>query len=147
MATFISHSPAETEALGEAWGREAAAGWLIGLSGPLGAGKTQLVKGLAHGLGIGGRVHSPTFTLIHEYAGGRLPLAHLDLFRLDSPAQILGAGLEPYLLQPPGVTVVEWIERWPEWSDASFHCGKLRRVRVELLDEQQRRIVYEDSGG
>src|SRR6185436_15841619 len=74
MPTLISHSPAETEALGEAWGREARSGLVIGLSGDLGAGKTQLVKGLARGLGVTDRVHSPTFTLVNTYSGGRLTL-------------------------------------------------------------------------
>ena len=104
MPTLISYSPAETEALGENWGRDAQRGWVIGLSGDLGAGKTQLVKGLARGLGIAARVHSPTFTLVNEYGGGRLRLFHLDLYRLETRAQILGAGLEEYL-QPDGVTV------------------------------------------
>ena len=84
MATFISHSPAETETLGESFGRAAERGLVIALSGELGAGKTQLVKGLARGLGIAARVHSPTFTLVNEYAGGRLRLFHLDLYRLET---------------------------------------------------------------
>src|SRR5208282_3907140 len=107
MATFISHSPAETESLGEGWGRSARRGWVIALSGELGAGKTQLVKGVARGLGIGARVHSPTFTLVNEYDGGRLRLFHLDLYRLETHEQILSAGLEDYL-QPEGVAVIEW---------------------------------------
>ena len=74
MATNISHSPAETAALGEEWGRKARAGSVIALSGDLGAGKTQFVKGVARGLGIIARVHSPTFTLVNIYEGGRLPL-------------------------------------------------------------------------
>src|SRR5512136_98140 len=111
MATFISHSPAETEALGEQWGRAAQRGWLIGLSGDLGAGKTQLVKGLARGLGVTARVQSPTFALVNTYEGGRLKLFHLDLYRLDAPEQIFAAGLEEFL-QPDGVTVIEWAERW-----------------------------------
>ena len=85
MTTFISHSPAETEALGEKFGRAAERGLVIALTGELGAGKTQLVKGLARGLGITARVHSPTFTLVNEYGGGRLRLFHLDLYRLESP--------------------------------------------------------------
>ena len=84
MATTISHSPAETAALGEQWGRAAQSGLVIGLSGDLGAGKTQFVKGLARGLGIAERVHSPTFVLVNIYTGGRLTLFHLDLYRLDS---------------------------------------------------------------
>src|SRR5678816_240785 len=112
MAILISHSPEETVAIGEEWGRAAQRGWVIGLSGDLGAGKTQLVKGIARGLGSAARVHSPTFTLLNEYDDGRLPLFHLDLYRLDSRADVITAGLEDYLIRPGGVTVVEWIERW-----------------------------------
>lgn len=108
---FISHSPADTESLGEAWGRVARSGWVLALSGDLGAGKTQLVKGLARGLGIQERVHSPTFALVNVYTGGRLALFHLDLYRLETTAEIIAAGLEEYL-QPAGVTVIEWAERW-----------------------------------
>src|ERR1035437_2612 len=97
MATTISHSPAETAALGEQWGRTAPSGLVIGLSGDLGAGKTQFVKGLARGLGIAERVHSPTFALVNIYSGGRLTLFHLDVYRLDTPQQIAAAGLEDYL--------------------------------------------------
>ena len=93
MATFISRSPEETLQLGEQWGSEAPAGSVIGLTGDLGAGKTQLVKGIARGLGVSDRVHSPTFALLHEYRGGRLPLFHLDLYRLETHDQIAGAGL------------------------------------------------------
>ena len=111
MATYISHSPAGTVAFGEQWGRAAESGLVIGLCGDLGAGKTQFVKGLALGLGITARVHSPTFALVNIYNGGRLTLFHLDLYRLDTREQILAAGLEEYL-KPAGVTVIEWAERW-----------------------------------
>ena len=105
MATYISHSPADTEALGEQWGRAAQSGLVLALSGDLGAGKTQLVKGLARGLGAAARVQSPTFTLVNEYAGGRLRLFHLDLYRLETPAQIESAGVVEFL-QPDGVAVI-----------------------------------------
>src|SRR5437899_9729312 len=111
MGTIISHSPAETLALGETWGRAAESGLVIGLSGELGAGKTQLVKGLARGLGSRQPVHSPTFALVNIYRGGRLTLFHLDFYRLETPEQIIAAGLEEYF-QPAGVTVIEWPERW-----------------------------------
>src|SRR6267142_562817 len=111
MSVLISHSPADTEALGESWGRQARRGLVIGLSGDLGAGKTQLVKGLARGLGITERVHSPSFSLVNIYAGGRLTLFHLDLYRLETREQILATGLAEYL-EPTGVTVIEWAERW-----------------------------------
>src|SRR5687767_10908696 len=112
MATIISRSPEETHALGREWGREAQAGLLIGLVGDLGAGKTALVRGIAEGLDVKERIASPTFVLVHEYLSGRLPLYHLDLYRLDSPAQIASAGLEEYLNGTAGVVVVEWIDRW-----------------------------------
>src|SRR2546426_273058 len=143
MATLISHSPEETEALGQQWGREAKPGWVIGLSGDLGAGKTQLVKGLARGLGIKACVQSPTFALVNEYHGGRLPLAHLDFYRLETPAQIIAAGLEEYWLKPTGVTVIEWIERWPELLQtraARLAPLRLRHVRLDALGETERRI-------
>src|ERR1700734_595233 len=112
MAILISRSPAETEALGEKFGRAARRGWVIALSGDLGAGKTQFVKGLARGLGISARAHSPTFTVATQYSGGRLNLFPLDLYRLETPAQILSAGLEEFL-SPDGVAVIEWAERLP----------------------------------
>ena len=143
MATFISHSPVETESLGESWGRDAQCGFVIALSGDLGAGKTQLVKGLARGLGITARVHSPTFTLVNEYGGGRLKLFHLDLYRLETPAQIFSVGLEEYL-QPDGVAVIEWAERLGDGS-WKLEVGKIRKVKIEMLNETDRRIVYEDS--
>ena len=150
MATFISHSPEETAALGEQWGREAKAGWVFGLTGDLGAGKTHLVKGIARGLGIKAPVQSPTFALVNEYKEGRLPLAHIDLYRLETPAQIIGAGLEDYLTRPAGITVVEWCERWPDFTApraSKLKTGFLRLVRIESLSETERSITYEDSGG
>jgi tRNA threonylcarbamoyladenosine biosynthesis protein TsaE len=145
MATHISHSVTETEALGETWGREATLGLVIGLSGDLGAGKTHLTKGIARGLGVKERILSPTFALVNEYRSGRLPLFHLDLYRLDTRQQVTGAGLEQYLVDPEGVTVVEWIERWNEPRHLS--CTKIRFVRIHQLNETDREITYEDFGG
>ena len=167
MATLISHSPAETQALGEAFGHDAQPGLVIGLSGDLGAGKTQFVKGLERGLGISSRVHSPTFALVNLYTGGRLTLNHLDLYRLDTIEQILAAGLEEYL-QPEGVTVIEWAERWfgaassvergaserrsVEGCQGTFHAPRItnqvprsvRWVQIETIGEFERRIIYDD---
>jgi tRNA threonylcarbamoyladenosine biosynthesis protein TsaE len=146
MATFISHNPAETESLGVQWGLEAQSGWLIGLSGGLGAGKTQLVNGLVRGLKAAARAPSPTFALVHEYHEGRLPLFHLDLYRLATREQIIAAGLESYLVRPRGVAVVEWIERW--LGDEGIPLGgKYRRVHIKSLSESEREIYYEDFGG
>ena len=144
MATFISHSPAETESLCETFGRAARRGMVVALSGELGAGKTQLVKGIARGLGITARVHSPTFTLVNEYAGGRLKLFHLDLYRLETHKQILAAGLEEFL-QPDGVAVVEWAERLADggWQ---MEDGKIKKVKIEIAGETERKIIYDDFG-
>ncbi|MEI7729232.1 MAG: tRNA (adenosine(37)-N6)-threonylcarbamoyltransferase complex ATPase subunit type 1 TsaE [Verrucomicrobiota bacterium] len=145
MDTLISHSVADTVALGERWGQAIASPILIGLSGDLGAGKTQLVRGLARGLGSPARVHSPTFALINEYTGGRLPMHHLDLYRLNSREDVIGAGLETYLTRPTGLVVVEWIEKW--WADSAWTARfNLRRVRLEVLEEGVRKICYEDIG-
>jgi tRNA threonylcarbamoyladenosine biosynthesis protein TsaE len=150
MATYTSHSPEETLALGEVWGRSATPGLVIGLSGDLGAGKTQITKGVARGLGVTSRVHSPTFTLVNEYSGGRLPLCHIDLYRLDTPDQIIGAGLEEYF-HPAGVSVIEWAERWfGKGGDWKGRLGKVphcfRRVQIEIINETGRLITYEDAG-
>ena len=166
MVTSTSHSPADTAALGEQWGRAASSGLVIGLTGELGAGKTQFVKGLARGLGIPAGVHSPTFVLVNVYTGGRLTLFHLDLYRLDTPAQIAAAGLEEYL-RPAGVTVIEWSERWldplqstkpqvpiqpaphpqalaPAHASRITHHALFKRVWIEILSETERRLTYED---
>ena len=149
MPLTVTHSAAETESLGEAWGREALKGLVIGLSGDLGAGKTQLVKGLARGLGVTDRVHSPTFTLVNVYSGGRLTLFHLDLYRLETREQILSAGFEEYL-QPDGIAVIEWAERWfgemqIRGAGATFPSC-FRSVRIAITSETERQIHYEDFG-
>ena len=150
MVTFISRSPEDTRAFGESLGKSAQVGTVIGVTGDLGAGKTELVKGLARALGIKVPVHSPTFALVHEYAGGRFPLFHIDLYRLESPSQILGAGLEEYFYNPPGVTVIEWVERWGQPSSpVSDNTGLIapayRQVTIEIEGETERRITYDDS--
>ena len=148
MTTFISHSPAETGSLGERWGRAAQRGLVIGLSGDLGAGKTRLVKGIARGLGITARVHSPTFTLVNEYGGGRLRLFHLDLYRLETRGQIVSAGLEEFL-QPDGVTVIEWAEKMVDEEWQMKNEEKPRRmifVKIEILGGSERKIIYDDFG-
>jgi tRNA threonylcarbamoyladenosine biosynthesis protein TsaE len=141
MAMFISHSPAETERLGEGWGRRAAPGWVIGLSGDLGAGKTRLVQGLARGLGVQAPILSPTFALVNEYREGRLPLFHLDLYRLDTLEDILAVGLDEYLWRLDGVTVVEWFERWTGPRPTGLRTAQLRTT-----GESVREILYDDPG-
>jgi tRNA threonylcarbamoyladenosine biosynthesis protein TsaE len=145
---FISHSPAETESLGEKFGRAVQHGFVFALTGDLGAGKTQLVKGIARGLGVTARVHSPTFTLVNEYGGGRLKLFHLDLYRLETPAQILSAGIEGFL-SPDGVAVIEWAERIANEEFRMKNEEARRRmifVKIEIISESGRKIIYDDFG-
>jgi tRNA threonylcarbamoyladenosine biosynthesis protein TsaE len=113
--TATTHSEAETSALANQFARSLTAGAVILLSGDLGAGKTAFVRGLAEGLGIDpGLVSSPTFTLIQEYRGGRLPLHHVDLYRLRS-IEVDDLGLDELTLEA-GVTAIEWPDRLPhEW--------------------------------
>ncbi|MEI8233687.1 MAG: tRNA (adenosine(37)-N6)-threonylcarbamoyltransferase complex ATPase subunit type 1 TsaE [Verrucomicrobiota bacterium] len=111
MASIISHSPQETFLLGQRLAAELRPGSVLALAGDLGAGKTQFTKGLACGLGVEGDVTSPTFTLIHEYPGGRLPLFHIDLYRLEEADDVLGIGLDDYL-DGGGVTVIEWADKF-----------------------------------
>jgi len=147
MVTCISRNPEETWALGREWAACAKPGWVIALSGDLGSGKTQLVKGLAAGLGVVERVHSPTFALMHEYHGAEIVVHHLDLYRLETREAILDAGLEEYLLFPAGVSVIEWAEKWFDDSPESQRNPKLlRRVWIEETGLSERLIRYEDSG-
>lgn len=134
-------------ALGADWGRAARPGWVIGLNGELGAGKTCLVKGIAQGLEMNEQILSPTFALVHQYASGKLPLYHLDLYRLDSIGQIVAAGLEEFILQRDGVTVVEWIARWGAESSPWQQPGGYRHVIINIVNEHERRIDYDDFGG
>ena len=108
--TVPSHSEQETRDIASALARDLAMGSVLLLSGDLGAGKTAFVRGLAEGLGIDpGEVTSPTFTLVHEYRGGRLPLIHVDLYRLDR-ADLDEIGLDQDLAAT-GIVAIEWSER------------------------------------
>jgi tRNA threonylcarbamoyladenosine biosynthesis protein TsaE len=97
-------------------GRDAAemlrAGWVLGLVGGLGAGKTHWTKGLVAGLGSPADVTSPTFGLIHEYPGGRLPVVHADFYRLGKPEELIAIGWDEYL-ETPGVVIAEWADKFP----------------------------------
>jgi tRNA threonylcarbamoyladenosine biosynthesis protein TsaE len=135
---ITSASPEETETVGEALGRAARGGELIGLVGELGAGKTCLVRGLARGLGIDPeRVHSPTFVMATEYGGGRLPLHHVDLYRLEAPVD--DAGWLREVLYGDGVAVVEWFDRLRTGTE-------FLRVALDVSSGERRVIRLEPSG-
>lgn len=107
---YLSRSEQETEGVGEALGRSVSPGAVLAYRGGLGMGKTAFTRGLARGLGYPGRVTSPTFTIVNEYEGGRLPLFHFDMYRLSSSEDLFGIGWEDYLARG-GVCAVEWSER------------------------------------
>jgi tRNA threonylcarbamoyladenosine biosynthesis protein TsaE len=152
VATFISNSPAETEAIAGEIAQQLRAGSVLALAGELGSGKTQFVKGVVASLGSAATVTSPTFTLIHEYPGGRVPVYHFDFFRLKDRQSADRLGLEEYffgngvcleiLLQPEeyfvgnGVCLVEWADRFPESIPSSA-----RWIWFETKSENQRAIT------
>jgi len=106
---YLSHSPEETERIGEMLGRQLHSGTVLALRGGLGMGKTVFTRGLARGLGCTGRVTSPTFTIVNEY-DGTTPLFHFDMYRLDSEDNLFDIGWDDYLARG-GVCAVEWSER------------------------------------
>ncbi|MBI3491171.1 MAG: tRNA (adenosine(37)-N6)-threonylcarbamoyltransferase complex ATPase subunit type 1 TsaE [Acidobacteria bacterium] len=109
--TITTHSETETAGVGRELAESLAAGAVVLLFGDLGAGKTAFVRGLAEGLGVApAEVSSPTFTLVQEYGGGRLPLFHVDLYRLSDPREIDELGLDE--IGDEGVLAVEWAEKW-----------------------------------
>ncbi|MCI9403021.1 MAG: tRNA (adenosine(37)-N6)-threonylcarbamoyltransferase complex ATPase subunit type 1 TsaE [Oscillospiraceae bacterium] len=106
---YHTHSEGETEALGETLAKRLQPGTVIAFTGDLGAGKTAFTRGLARGLGVTERVTSPTFTIVNEYEGGRLPLFHFDMYRLASSEELFDVGWEDYLHRG-GICAVEWSE-------------------------------------
>jgi tRNA threonylcarbamoyladenosine biosynthesis protein TsaE len=131
--TITTHSPDETVAWGRAFAARLRAGDVVALTGDLGAGKTCLVKGIAAGLGVSTPVTSPTFTLIHEYKG-KIPVNHIDLYRLESPREVLAIGILDYF-GGNGVCVVEWAEKISDLLPRNAW-----RLTLEVVDEQTRRI-------
>lgn len=107
---FITNSPEETEKIGAAVGKIIPAGTVLAYRGDLGAGKTAFTRGLARGLGFKEAVTSPTYTIVNEYLGGRLPLFHFDMYRLSSADDLFDIGWEDYLSRG-GVCAVEWSEQ------------------------------------
>ena len=134
----VTNSPEETEALGERLAERLEPGTVIAFTGDLGAGKTAFVRGLARGLGIAERVTSPTFTIVNEYEGGRLPLFHFDMYRLGSADELFDIGWEDYLARG-GVCAVEWSENVADALEEG--CLRVDIRRGERDD--QRRITIE----
>lgn len=132
---YITHSPDETRALGRTLAQALQGGAVVAFTGDLGAGKTAFVSGMAEGLGIEERVTSPTFTIVNEYEGGRLPLFHFDMYRLGSADELFHIGWEDYLARD-GVCAVEWSENVDEALD-----GDTIRVDISRGEDDNTRII------
>jgi tRNA threonylcarbamoyladenosine biosynthesis protein TsaE len=138
---LLSGSVAATIKIGKAIARHARKGDIVCLSGQLGAGKTVLTKGIASGLGIAkNKVISPTFVLIREYPHARLPLYHFDLYRLDTPSDILALGYEEYFYDD-GLTVVEWADRLKYLLPAEY-----LKIELSIRKDKKRLLVFEAAG-
>jgi len=133
---YITNSPAETESLGAALGKIITPGAVIAYRGDLGAGKTAFTRGLARGLGCTDIVTSPTYTIVNEYLGGRIPLFHFDMYRLRSSDDLFDIGWDDYL-DRGGVCAVEWSENVDDAMEDAI-C-----ITIEKLGEDSRRITLE----
>ena len=135
---YITHSPEETRALGARLADVLQGGEVIAFTGDLGAGKTAFVSGMAQALGVDERVTSPTFTIVNEYEGGRLPLFHFDMYRLGSADELFHIGWEAYLARG-GVCAVEWSEN----VDEAIEDDAIRISITRGEDDNSRVITIE----
>jgi len=136
VATFTSVSPADTQRIGREFAASLLRGSVIALVGQLGAGKTQFVKGVAAGIGADGEVTSPTFTLLHEYTGGRFPVYHFDFFRIEDRQAAERLGLDEYFFGD-GVSVVEWADKFRDSIPANAVW-----INFETKSEDRRLITF-----
>ena len=133
---FITHSPAETEAIGAALGKILPPGTILAYRGDLGAGKTAFTRGLARGLGCKDMVTSPTYTIVNEYLNGRCPLFHFDMYRLRSSDDLWDIGWDDYL-DRGGICAVEWSENVEDAMEGAI------TITIEKTGEDSRRITIE----
>ena len=137
---YITHSPAETEAVGEALAKTLRPGTVLAFRGDLGAGKTAFTRGLGRGLGCTERVTSPTYTIVNEYTSGRMPLFHFDMYRLQSSEDLFDIGWEDYL-ERGGVCAVEWSENVADALDGAIW------ITIETTGDDSRKITIEGGDG
>ena len=137
---YITHSPAETEAVGEALAKTLRPRTVLAFRGDLGAGKTAFTRGLGRGLGCTERVTSPTYTIVNEYTSGRLPLFHFDMYRLRSSEDLFDIGWEDYL-ERGGVCAVEWSENVADALDGAIW------ITIEKTGDDSRKITIEGGDG
>lgn len=137
MLRIRSQSAAETRSLGQRIAQRLKPGNVVVLEGGLGAGKSELARGIANGLGVKETVTSPTFTILNVYESGRYPLYHFDWYRLENSEELFELGMDEYL-GGDGIALVEWAERCPEALPDS--CI---RIRLEVTGEEEREILIE----
>ncbi|MEG2719564.1 MAG: tRNA (adenosine(37)-N6)-threonylcarbamoyltransferase complex ATPase subunit type 1 TsaE [Clostridia bacterium] len=137
----VSHSPTETQAIGQRLAAQLQAGDVLLLLGDMGAGKSELTRGIARGLGITGYVTSPTFTILQTHESGRLPLYHFDWYRLSSAEELYELSMDEYLYGS-GVAVIEWPSRAQEAIPESH-----LQITLTPTDESTREIEYQSVGG
>ena len=142
---ITTHSPDETQALGAALGKSAQPGDLFLLCGDLGSGKTCLTQGIARGLEVADDVRSPTFVLATEHAG-RLPLYHVDLYRLDDIREVDDLGLDDYI-EGEGVCVVEWADKAMPYFPADRLLVELEHTSEKALSPSEERTIRITSSG
>ena len=135
---FITNCPEETEALGERLAKILTSGCIIAYRGDLGAGKTAFTRGLARGLNCREQVTSPTYTIVNEYLGGKLPLFHFDMYRLHCADDLFDIGWDDYL-ERGGICAVEWSENVAEAMEDPI------TVTIEKIGDNSRRITIERS--
>jgi tRNA threonylcarbamoyladenosine biosynthesis protein TsaE len=137
----ISESPDQTIRLGRILGELLSEGSFVALIGGLGAGKTVLTKGIAHGLGVGDdrEVTSPSFVLVNEYRG-RVPVYHVDLYRLENPSEVEGIGWDEFV-SGPGVTLVEWADKAEKYQPE-----ERMEVHLQWAGEKKRRLLFCGKG-
>ena len=133
---LISRSPDQTRIAAADFARTLTAGSVVKLIGDLGSGKTEFVKGMAKGLNCESLVTSPTFTLVHEYHGGRLPLFHMDLYRLNHEAELDNIGFEDYL-RAGGICAIEWADKFADRMPRDSVA-----VVLTILENNTRRIAW-----
>ncbi len=140
MKEFISRSPAETEAFAKKLAEGLSGGEIIAFKGPMGMGKTCFTRGLAKGLGFTGQVTSPTFAIVNEYLGGRLPLYHFDMYRIEGWEDLYSCGYFDYM-ETGGVIAAEWSEN----IEGALE-GDIITVTIDKIDDNTRKITVEGGG-
>lgn len=135
MIATTLHTAEDALSWGANLAQSLSAGDVIALCGTLGAGKTQITRGIVAGMNSNAAVTSPTFTLVHEYLGGRLPVFHFDFYRMDSAAEVIGIGWDEFLAEP-GVIIVEWADMFPDLLPPHT-----RWFQIELLPDGSRSVT------